>query len=105
LKVSPAPEHKACIPDFSSQRYARKVCIIYDIFCEDSLQHMSQTDNWEADYNVVVSGNPPTWRLVHNIPENEGNNNEEHELEEAVISVQGIVLRRDELPPFKDKIG
>jgi hypothetical protein len=59
---------------------------------------------------VISVGKPPTWRLVHNSEgsdetDQENTNITADEAEELVVSVQGIVLRRDELPPFRDRIG
>jgi hypothetical protein len=69
----------------------------------------TQEDNWENNYSVITMGNPPTWRLVLNESEPKGtpSNNEPgiENMEEIVFGVQGIVLRRNELPPMMDKLG
>ncbi|KAF8891008.1 hypothetical protein BD779DRAFT_1384285, partial [Infundibulicybe gibba] len=52
--------------------------------------------------------NPPVWRLIKQADESNAANIDNEamgEMEELVVSVQGIVIRRDQLPPFASKIS
>ena len=61
---------------------------------------MEQDSNWASLYDAVLTGTPPIWLLVHAQGEEAGG---DQALEEVVLSVQGIIYRKD-LPPFLEKI-
>jgi hypothetical protein len=66
-----------------------------------------QEDTWDNSYSIMCIGDPPTWRLVHNpsLHDPSEQNSMRDNTEEVMLSIQGIVLRRSELPPFMDKLG
>jgi hypothetical protein len=72
-----------------------------------------QADNWDDAYSVICTGRPPTWRLVHNAtnpnetPEEVADDDQSTDpsMEEAVLSIQGVVLRKKEFPPMTDRLG
>lgn len=60
-----------------------------------------QEPEWMSNYQVMDAEAAQTWHIVHNV-ENISLINPA-ELEEVVISVQGIICRHD-LPPFLETI-
>ncbi|KAF8883848.1 hypothetical protein BD779DRAFT_1674379 [Infundibulicybe gibba] len=72
------------------------------------LSELCKSDNWSTGYSAVRIGNPPVWRLIKTTDESSAPGTEvgtTGEMEELVVSVQGIIVGRDELPPFASKIS
>ena len=92
--------------EYSYQKYAKKARV-----CQSNLptlMHIDiQTSNWETTYRVTYIDTLSSWRLIHNTDDKEPSSKSlmSAEDEEVMVGVQGIVLRRDELLPFMDKIG
>ncbi|KAF8870568.1 hypothetical protein BD779DRAFT_1680972 [Infundibulicybe gibba] len=66
------------------------------------LSELCTGDNWDAEFSAMSIGNPPVWHLIKRVDESNAAN--AGEMEELIVSVQGIIVGKNELPPFRSKI-
>jgi hypothetical protein len=69
------------------------------------LTRISEDANWDNEFRVVCGDKQSTFRLVHKPQEAVTGSEAAQVLEEVVVSVQGIVYERKELPPFLKQLS